>query len=146
MTLEGRTALVTGGRGGIGRAVVARFVREGATVYSADLSPAGSASGGGAEPEGRFLELDVTSEESVVAVMDTVRDEAGELHVLVNAAAVEVEKTIEETTLEEWDRSFAVNVTGTFLTSKHALPLLRAAARDGVTASITNFGSYDGYL
>ena len=55
-------------------------------------------------------------------------------------------KTIEDTTLEEWNQSFAVNCTGTFLTSKHALPLLRAAAKSGISASIINFGSYDGFI
>jgi NAD(P)-dependent dehydrogenase (short-subunit alcohol dehydrogenase family) len=144
MTLKGRTALVTGGRGGIGRAVVARFVREGATVYAADLDEQGS--GAIEDDEHRFLRMDVTSEVEVVAAMETVRRDAGRLDVLVNAAAVELERTIEETTLEEWDRSFAVNVTGTFLTSKHALPLLRQAAVDGRTSSIINFGSYDGFI
>ena len=74
--------------------------------------------------------MDVTREEQVAAVMDTVREESGQLDILVNAAGIELEKTIEHTTLDEWNRSFAINVTGTFLTSKHALPLLRAAARD----------------
>ena len=65
---------------------------------------------------------------------------------LVNAAGIELEKTIEDTSLEEWNRSFAVNVTGTFLTSKHALPLLRTAASEAGTSSVVNFGSYDGFI
>ena len=65
-----------------------------------------------------------------------------QLDVLVNAAGIEIEKTIEETSLEEWNRIFAINVTGTFLTSKYALPLLRKS--NG--ASVINFGSYDGYI
>jgi meso-butanediol dehydrogenase/(S,S)-butanediol dehydrogenase/diacetyl reductase len=60
----------------------------------------------------------------------------------VNAAGIEIEKTIEDTSLEEWRRSFAVNVDGMFLTSKYALPLLRKS--DG--ASVINFGSYDGFI
>lgn len=144
MSLPGKTALVTGGRGGIGRAIVARLRREGARVYAADLAPSGSV--GDDRGEGEFVELDVTSEESVTSAMARVREEAGQLHVLVNAAGIEIEKTIEETTLEEWNRSFAVNVTGAFLTSKHALPLLRAATQDGGTTSIVNFGSYDGFI
>ena len=58
----------------------------------------------------------------------------------------EIEKTIEDTSLEEWNLSFAVNVTGTFLTSKYALPLMRKAAKNKVSASIINFGSYDGFI
>lgn len=144
MTLSGKTALVAGGRGGIGRAIVERFAREGATVYAADLTADGSSSAAAAD--GRFLTADVTSQEQVANAMETVRREAGQLDILVNTAAVEIEKTIEETTLEEWNRSFAINVTGTYLTCKYALPLLRTAAGDDATASIINFGSYDGFV
>jgi len=143
--LEGKVALVTGGRGGIGRAIVSRFAREGATVYAADLDEGGSLPD--AAPDGsRFLYLDVTSEDSAISVMDRVAAEQVRLDILVNAAGIEIEKTIEDTSLEEWNRSFAVNVTGTFLTSKYALPLMRAAAKEGTTASIINFGSYDGFI
>lgn len=142
--LEGKVALVTGGRGGIGRAICARFEREGAVVYAADLTQGGSLG----SPDGlsRFVALDVTSEAAAIAAMGQVGDEAGRLDILVNAAGIEIEKTIEETSLEEWNRSFAVNVTGTFLTSKYALPLLRVAARQGGQAGIINFGSYDGFI
>lgn len=143
--LEGKVAFVTGGRGGIGRAICRRFIREGATVYAADLSDGGSL-GGEAAGDGIYVRLDVTSEAEAIAAMEMVRVDAGRLDILVNAAGIELEKTIEHTTLEEWNRSFAVNVTGTFLASKHALPLLRKAVGDGITASIINFGSYDGFI
>jgi NAD(P)-dependent dehydrogenase (short-subunit alcohol dehydrogenase family) len=144
VSVAGRTALVVGARGGIGRAVVERLLREGADVYAADVTDPDGEPG---DPDrARPLTVDITSEEDVVRAMATIAEEAGRLDVLVNAAGVEVEKTIEDTTLEEWERSFAVNVTGTFLTCKHALPLLRAAARSGRSASIVNFGSYDGFI
>ena len=147
MMLQGKTALVTGGRGGIGRAICARFAREGATVYAADLNEGGSLSGERPDQNaGAFLRLDVTDEASVRAAMDQVNAEVGALDILVNAAGIEIEKTIEDTTLEEWNRSFAVNVTGTFLTSKYALPLMRKAAKGGASASLINFGSYDGFI
>ncbi|MEO0371606.1 MAG: SDR family oxidoreductase [Pseudomonadota bacterium] len=139
--LEGKVALVTGGRGGIGRAICARFEREGAQVFAADLSEGGSLVPAGGVS--RFVQLDVTSEDSVAAAMAAVGDR---LDILVNAAGIEIEKTIEETSLEEWNQSFAVNVTGTFLTSKYALPLMRKAAEGGASASLINFGSYDGFI
>lgn len=145
MNLEGKTALVTGGRGGIGRAIVARFAREGATVFAADLSEQGSLAEH-LEDGSIFVRVDVSSEQDVQAAMETVRAKSGRLDVLVNAAGIEIEKTIEDTTLEEWNRSFAVNCTGTFLTSKYALPLMREAAKFGSSASIINFGSYDGFI
>ncbi|MEM9045507.1 MAG: SDR family oxidoreductase [Pseudomonadota bacterium] len=142
--LSGKVALVTGGRGGIGRAICARFAEEGATVIAADLSEQGSV---GSEAEGSFVRLDVTSEDEAKAAMTQVSEDHGKLDILVNAAGVEIEKTIEDTTLDEWNRIFAINVTGTFLTSKHALPLMRTAAKDSDGgASIVNFGSYDGFI
>ena len=145
MKLEGKTALVTGGRGGIGRAIVARFLREGATVFAADLTEQGSLTVHD-EDGSIFLRMDVASETDVIAAMGAVQAQTGKLDVLVNAAGIEIEKTIEDTSLEEWNRSFAVNCTGTFLTSKHALPLMRTAAKSGTSASIINFGSYDGFI
>lgn len=145
MMLENKVALVTGARGGIGRAIVARFLKEGAIVYAGDLTPEGSLATHD-DDGSTFLRLDVTQEADAVAAMETVRQSHGKLDILVNAAGIEIEKTIEETSLEEWNRSFAVNVTGTFLTSKFALPLLRAAATEGASASLINFGSYDGFI
>lgn len=145
MKLDGKVALVTGGRGGIGRAIVKRFIKEGATVFAADLNQGGSLESPD-DQEGHFLQMDVSDENSVKNAFDTVASQHDKLDVLVNAAGIEIEKTIEDTTLEEWNKSFAVNVTGTFLTSKYALPLLRKAAGNEVSASIINFGSYDGFI
>lgn len=139
-TLEGRVALVTGGRGGAGRAVCRRFVDEGAHVYAAGLSDDGPT--GDQPAAGEFLRFDATSEDEVMAGIAAVESARGRLDIVVNAAGIEIEKTIEDTTLEDWNRIFAINVTGTFLTSKHALPLLRRSAH----ASIVNFGSYDGFI
>ena len=153
--LAGKVAVVTGGRGGIGTAVCARFAAEGAAVYATGLS--GRAAGGGAGADAGagggvgaqaapgaivFHRHDVASEESTALLMARVEREQGRLDVLVNAAGIEIEKTAEQTSLEEWNRIFAVNVTGTFLTSKHALPLMRRAGG----GSIINFGSYDGFI
>ena len=135
--LKGRIAVVTGGGGGIGRAICQRFHAEGAVVNATDI-----ASFDFPRANIHVLDHDVGSEEDAQAVMAQVEADHGQLDILVNAAGIEIEKTIEETTLEEWNRSFSVNVNGTFLTSKHALPLMRKAG----AGSIINFGSYDGFI
>ena len=135
--LDGKYAFVTGGSGGIGSAICARFAREGARVAAADLRPAEELPAGV-----EFVEYDVTSESICRDTFAGLAERWPRLDILVNAAGIEIEKTIEDTTLEEWNRIFAVNVTGMFLTSKYALPLLRRAQG----ASIVNFGSYDGFI
>jgi NAD(P)-dependent dehydrogenase (short-subunit alcohol dehydrogenase family) len=120
-------------------------MKEGATVIATDLTPNGSYEK--QEEDGAiFLSMDVTSEASVKYAYKEVLKKMDRLNILVNAAGIEIEKTIEDTTLEEWNRSFAVNVTGTFLTSKYGLPLLRKAAEKGASSSVINFGSYDGFI
>jgi NAD(P)-dependent dehydrogenase (short-subunit alcohol dehydrogenase family) len=78
----------------------------------------------------------------VSAAVGAVLASHSALHILVNAAGIELEKSIEHTTLAEWNQVFAVNVTAMFLTAKAALPGLRAAK----SASVVNIGSYDGYI
>ena len=135
--LKDRIAVVTGGCGGIGRAVCQRFHAEGAVVYATDVALFDFF-----QSNIHVLHHDVGSEEDAKAVMAHVAAEHGQLDILVNAAGIEIEKTIEETTLDEWNQSFSVNVNGAFLTSKHALPLMRKAG----AGSIINFGSYDGFI
>ncbi len=135
--LTGKTAFVTGGTGGIGSAICERFAREGAQVIAADLNQVGEL-----PDQVEFLAYDVTNESVCQQSFAALADRWQQLDILVNAAGIEIEKTIEDTTLEEWNRIFAINVTGTFLTSKYALPLIRKSE----AASIINFGSYDGYI
>lgn len=135
--LQGRIALVTGGCGGIGRAICQRFHAEGAVVYATDVT-----SFDFPEPNIHVLHQDVGAESDAKAVMAQVEKDHNRLDILVNTAGIEIEKTIEDTTLEEWNHSFSVNVNGTFLTSKYALPLMRKAG----AGSIINFGSYDGFI
>ncbi len=135
--LAGKTAFVSGGSGGIGRAICSRFAREGAAVVAADLEPRGEPVDGI-----EFLRYDVTDERGCRETFAALATRWDKLDILVNAAGIEIEKTIEETSLDEWNRIFAINVTGIFLTSKFALPLLRKSPG----ASVINFGSYDGFI
>ena len=95
MMLNGKVALVTGARGGIGRAIVARFLNEGATVYAADLTPQGSLDKH--DDDGSiFVKLDVTQEADAINAMETVRKGQGKLDILVNAAGIEIDVGIDD--------------------------------------------------
>ena len=136
--LAGKTAVITGAAGGIGRALCRRFASEGARVYALDrVMPAGDL------PSGvTALRCDVTDEAQVTETLARILAQSPALHVLVNAAGIELEKTIEHTTLAEWNLVFGVNVTAMFLVTRAALPGLRQAHG----ASVINLGSYDGYI
>jgi len=129
-----RNALVTGGAGNIGRAVVARLVTMGYTVTVADEVPFGRSQDGV-----RSLILDVSTTAGATAAVEQAAGDDG-LHALVNCLGISPKKNgrkipFAEIELDEWNRVFTVNVTSCFLTMQAATPHL---VRDG-SASIVNF-------
>ena len=127
---DGKVALVTGGRSGIGQAIVRRLRDEGARVFTAQR-------GVDTEAEGIKADFtDVTSPDSVVA---EVVSRAERLDVLVNNAGTMQESRIEDLGVRDWQRCLAVNLTAPFLMIRAALPHLRK--RGG---SIVNIGSLEG--
>jgi NAD(P)-dependent dehydrogenase (short-subunit alcohol dehydrogenase family) len=143
LDFEGQIAVVTGGGSGIGRAVARRLAGAGASVWIANRSEeAGRAvvaeivSAGGSA---RFARTDVADEASVRALFDHV---GAQLHVLVNSAGtLATTERAPDIALEDWERTFAVNARGTFLTCKHALPRMRPPH-----ASIVNIASVAGMV
>ncbi len=133
--LVGKRAIVTGGAGGIGTAICRRFVDEGADVISLDIVTT-------PQKNWSVYQVDITNQDNLQDIFDKINALWNQVDVVVNAAGIEIEKTIEETSLDEWNRIFAINVTGTFLVSKLCLPLLRQSGK----GSIINFGSYDGFI
>ena len=144
--LQGKTALVTGAGQGIGRAIAMLFASEGAAVWVADYFPerakAVAEEIGKAGGTAHGDHVDVTKEESVKAMFDRAVEKLGHLDVLVNNAGVEVLKSIEETSLEDFERVFAVNVRGVFLCCKHAIPHFKKQGK----GNIVNMGSSAGYI
>ena len=137
--LEGKVAIVTGGTRGIGRAIVRRFIEEGARVVtSARSAPAEEP--GDDSPD--FVRGDVGRAADVRAIFEHTLRRFGRLDVLVNNAAVQIEKDIEHTSEAEWDALLAVNLKGVFLCCREALAPMRAAGG----GSIINVGSYDGFV
>ncbi|TCJ13486.1 glucose 1-dehydrogenase [Rubrobacter taiwanensis] len=136
--LEGKRAIVTGAGSGIGAAVAERFVREGARVAVADIDlEAAKRVAFGLGEGARSYRLDVTRPEEVEALVRGVLDEWGGLDVMVNNAGVGVAATIPETREEDWLRVMDVNLKGTFLGMKYAIP----AIRDSGGGSVINMSS-----
>lgn len=129
LQLQGRTALITGAAGGIGRAVAQALAAEGVRVALLDRSAAGLAETAASCPGSVALVADITNETAVgVAVAEAVAA-LGALHTVVCCAGISgpVGSGIEQTSLAQWQSVFAVNVTGAFLVLRAALPALRAA-------------------
>jgi NAD(P)-dependent dehydrogenase (short-subunit alcohol dehydrogenase family) len=132
MRMQGKRGVVTGAASGLGREVARLFGAEGANVVVADVNADG-AEAVAAEVEGTALAqaCDVTDEDQVVAALERCESEWGGLDFLVNNAGVQLEKPLDETSNDEYDWIFDVNVRGVFWGCKHAVLKMRAA--DGGT-------------
>lgn len=138
--LAGKIAIVTGGGRGIGRAIVERFLAEGAQVMVAGRSEPDPPFAGG--PSGPlFCRTDVACASDVQRLVDFTVERFGRLDVLVNNASVQLEKPIGETSEAEWDWLMGINLKGVFLCVKAALEPMRK----GGGGVILNIGSYDGF-
>ena len=130
--LAGKVALVTGGRSGIGLASAERLSAEGARVLTAQR---------GAAEGFETISCDLTDPEAPRrAVAETVA-RAGRLDVLINNAGVMFEASVEEMSLELWERTLAVNLRAPFLLIKHAIPHLRGGGCIVNVGSIEALGS-----
>ncbi|RZJ22552.1 MAG: SDR family oxidoreductase [Haliea sp.] len=130
---NGKVALIAGGAQGLGRGIAERLVRDGFQVVIGDIDPKALANppvprAGG--PDVVALELDVTREASVAALVADIERRFGRLDVVINSAGIlgsvngEM-PTVEGSPLEVWQRVIAVNLTGTFLVCKAAIPLMK---------------------
>ena len=139
--LSGKIAFVTGGARGIGRAIVEKFVAEGAVVTFADFDQeagrqtATELSARGARAA--FEHADITREADVQRAIEGVVTRHGGVDVLVNNAGVNAYFDATEMTEAEWDQVFAVDLKGAWLCAKHALRAMKRAGR----GSIVNMAS-----
>ncbi len=135
--LAGRIALITGGASGIGRAAARTLAARGAHVVVADLNLDGAqeATDGIVESFGLrralALPVDVTDEEAVAETMRRTVLEYGGLDILVASAGLATSAPVTETTLEDWERNFAVLARGYFLAAREAFRVLIQQARGG---------------
>jgi NAD(P)-dependent dehydrogenase (short-subunit alcohol dehydrogenase family) len=147
--LQGRVALVTGAASGIGRATAIRLAQEGAAVVVTDIQvEAGEATVASMHEAGAkaaFVRHDVTSEQDWEAAVAAAVGEFGGLDVLVNNAGMGDIKPLEETTLEEWQRTVDIDQTGVFLGMKAAAAALKASGRGSVVNISSIFGTSGGF-
>jgi NAD(P)-dependent dehydrogenase (short-subunit alcohol dehydrogenase family) len=127
--LQGRTALITGGSRGLGKAIAQALASAGARVALVSRDAAALAStaaelrGGGAAVE--TFALDVTDEQQVRQLEHDAISRFGQVDILVNNAGINVRRTVEEFTLEDWNRVMATNLTSAFLLCRSFVPTMK---------------------
>lgn len=119
---SGRVAVVTGGAGAIGAAVVARLRADGDTVFALDRNADGP----------HAIACDVTDETAVGAAFARVRDEAGPVQVLVHAAGITGAGTVLDETPEQWRRIIETNLTSGYLVARSAIPQMTEAGAGAI--------------
>jgi NAD(P)-dependent dehydrogenase (short-subunit alcohol dehydrogenase family) len=145
--LQGKVALVTGGGQGIGRAVAMRFAGEAAAVLVGDVveAKARTVAEEITRAGGRALGLavDVTDPRQVEDMVAAARREFGRVNVLVTCAGVLEFGTAADTTLEKWNRVIGVNLTGTFLAAKAAIPAMIDSGGGAIVTISSSTGAHD---
>jgi len=142
MSLQGKSAIITGGANGIGRCATLFLLREGMNVAIADLDEeAGAECAEEYRTLGRveFIPTDVSQEASAENCVRTSVELFGGLDVLVNNAGIGILRKIEDLSLDEWNEVMGTNLTGCFLMTKHAIGHLRRSR-----GAIVNIASVKG--
>lgn len=145
MKLQNRSVVITGAGSGIGRACALKFAEEGANVIVADINEEAAVetvkqimdAGGNAFA----CKVDVANPGSVASLVEATIKKYGQINALINNAAIQVNKTIEDTSFEEWNAQMSINVGGVFLCSKLFLPHLKATR-----GCIVSMSSVNGYF
>lgn len=130
MRLQNKTAIVTGGANGIGKATVQKFLEHGAKVVFTDINEeAGNKTLNEMKKISEhviFIKHNVQQEENWIQVVNEAKEKFGSVDILFNNAGIYSAKPVTDYTVEEWDRLMGVNVTGVFLGLKHVVPVMRA--------------------
>jgi NAD(P)-dependent dehydrogenase (short-subunit alcohol dehydrogenase family) len=143
MRLLNLRCVVTGGASGIGAATVRRFASEGAHICILDRDLSAAEALAAELGDGHLaMELDVRFEAGVVQVAEAVYDRWGQVDVLVNNAGSELNKTYDETTVDEWDKVLDTDLKGPWLLCKHFVP--RMVERG--SGSVINISSLNGLV
>ena len=144
MLLKDKVSIVTGAASGIGKATALTFGREGAKVLCADINREGAdavaaqiADTGG---EAASIQVDVSQEDQVIAMIGDAASRWGRLDVVYNNAGVGTGGPIAQMTVEEWDRIMAINLRGVFLGTKHAVPEMLKSGGGAIVNTASDAG------
>lgn len=138
MRLDGKTAVITGGSRGLGRAIAERYLQEGARVICAARNPYDIKEVIDLAPDRcAYVPVDVTSDESVRALMAETAESFGGIDILVANAGVSRDGRVDRLTVDDWQDMVATNLTGVFLCTRAAVPYLERSC----AARIVNVSS-----
>ncbi len=148
--LQNKVAVITASAAGIGEGIARLFASEGAKVVISDINDAAGqavaadiVSGGG---QAIYQPCNVAVEADCRALIDRAAAEWGRLDILANVAGISTRSTIEDTTVELWDRIFAINVRGAFLCMQQSVKYMKDQfASEQRGGSIINIGSVNAY-
>lgn len=139
--LNGKTALVTGGAGGIGRETAAALAQQGAKVFVSDISPDEIDTSIGTP-----IKHDVTSQEDWNATVDVINSQSGRLDILVNNAGIILNRPFLMTSIEDFRRVHEINVESVWMGMQACAALMTKSAKEGGDASIINLSSIYGLV
>lgn len=145
--LKGKTAFVTGGSRGIGRAIVLALVKAGADVwftYASNETAAKETCADAGLGEDRAILADVRGRQAIKAALSMVEVSAGRLDILVNNAGINNPTDFDQITDDDWDEILGVNLKGPFVVTQEALGLLRKSSGGSVIHIGSVSGQYGG--
>lgn len=141
MRLAGKTAIITGAASGIGLASAQLFAQEGARVLAVDRPQSAIATAHGGHNDIAFLAKDITDVDAPAAIVDAAHQRLGGIDILFNNAGVSHNALAEQLSDDQWNDTFAVNVTAMFRICREAIPALRRRAEKKGRARIINTAS-----
>lgn len=133
--LKDKVALITGGANGLGEAIAQHFTKEGATVYVADIVAPNHSFG-------KYIQMDVTNQESVNNIIKTIIEKHHKIDCLVNNAGIICDALVEKMTIENWQKVIDVNLTGVFRMTQAVLPYMYEKQQGSIINISSIVGEY----